>query len=334
MLLERLADFFQFGERLRQLLLEERDRLGGADAGDHVFALRVDEKFPVELFDAIGRVAGKRDSGSGFVTGVAEDHGLDVDGRAPCGGDVVFPAIDDRPVVHPRAENGTDSPFELVPGIRGEALPGAFLHERLEPLDDLLLVLGGEVAVHDVGMVFVVLEFVDDGFERLVVFALALLDPHDHVAIHLDEPAVAIPREALIFRRERERIHGLVVEAEVEDRVHHARHRVPGTGTDGQQQRESLRVAEFRAHDPLHVADPRFDLGLELFRIRALVVVEIRAHFRCDREPRRHREADAGHLREVGPLAPEQRLHLAVSVGFAVSPRVNIFALAGRRRLR
>jgi hypothetical protein len=39
--------------------------------------------------------------------------------------------------------------------------------------------------------------------------------------VHLDEAAVAIPREALVLRRADERLHGLVVEPEIQDRVHH-----------------------------------------------------------------------------------------------------------------
>ena len=54
-------------------------------------------------------------------------------------------------------------------------------------------------AVHDVLVILLVLEVVDDGFERLVIFAFALLHAEDDVAIHLDEAAVAIPGEALVL---------------------------------------------------------------------------------------------------------------------------------------
>ncbi len=48
----------------------------------------------------------------------------------------------------------------------------------------------------------------------------ALLHAHHHVAIHLDEPAVAIPREPLVLRRPDKRLHCLIVQAEVQDCVH------------------------------------------------------------------------------------------------------------------
>ena len=104
------------------ILLNSRHRLGRAHAGDDVLALGVDEKFAVENLFAGGRIAGEGDAGAGFVAGVAEDHGLHVDGGAPFGGDVVFAAIDDGAVVHPGAEDGADGAFELFPRI-GREIP-------------------------------------------------------------------------------------------------------------------------------------------------------------------------------------------------------------------
>ena len=101
--------------------LSLRHGLGGADAGDDVFALGVDEEFAVEFVRAVGRVAGEGDAGAGGLAGVAVDHGLHVDGGAPLGGDVVFAAIDDRAVVHPGAEHGAGGAAELVPRIVRES---------------------------------------------------------------------------------------------------------------------------------------------------------------------------------------------------------------------
>ena len=50
-------------------------------------------------------------------------------------------------------------------------------------------------------LVALVLEVLDHRLEGIVIFAVAFLHAHDHVAIHLDETAVAIPREALVVRR-------------------------------------------------------------------------------------------------------------------------------------
>ena len=152
-------------------------------------------------------------------------------------------------------------------------------------------------------MVTLVLELLDDDFEGFVVFAFALLHAQHHVAVHLHEAAVAVPRKTLVVGRGGERKDGFVVEAEVEDRVHHPGHRVARSGTDGDEQRHVFVVAELAAHDPLHVLDAGFNLRLEDGRIGAGVVVEIGADLGGDREPGRHGKTDAGHFRQVGALA-------------------------------
>ena len=256
------ADVVEFLVGGGHFLRELRDRFGRADAGDDVFALGVDEEFAVELLRAVGRVARERHAGAGVVTGVAIDHGLHVDGRSPFGGDAVLAAIDDGAVVHPRAEHGAGSAPKLLPRVLREFLAGALLDQRLETGDEFLLVGGGELRVFDVRVILLVLEAVDDHFKRLVILVLALLDAHDDVAIHLDEAAVAIPGEALVLGRGDQRQHGLVVQAQVQDRVHHAGHRVPRAGADGDQQRHGGLVAELGAHDLLDEGHAVLEPGL------------------------------------------------------------------------
>ena len=68
---------------------------------------------------------------------------------------------------------------------------------------------------------------------------------HD-VGIHLDEAAIAVEREAAVAGEFGEAFGGLVVEAEIEDGVHHAGHGGAAARADGDQQRIG-RVAEFLA---------------------------------------------------------------------------------------
>lgn len=62
-----------------------------ADAGDHVFALRVDEELAVEQVFAGTRIARECHAGPAMVAEIAEDHRLDIDCRAPGVGDIVQP---------------------------------------------------------------------------------------------------------------------------------------------------------------------------------------------------------------------------------------------------
>jgi len=206
-----------------------------------------------------------------------------------------------------------------------EDFSGALFDEGFEAFDEFLLVLGGEVGVDDVAAVNFVFVVLDDALEWLVVFAFALLHAEDDVAIHLDEAAVAVPSEAGVTGGFFERADGVVVEAEVEDGVHHAGHGVACTGADGDEQREALCVAKFGAHDFLHVGDAGLHLRFEFLGVAALVGVVIGADFGGDGEASGDGQADARHLGEVGTFATEEGLHRAVAVGFARAPSVNVF---------
>ena len=157
-----------------------------------------------------------------------------------------------------------------------------------------------------------------------MVLALLLLDPEDDIPVHLDEAPVAVPREALVLRGLGQREHGLVVQAEVEDRVHHPGHGVARARADGDKEREARGVPEPVAHDGFHVPHACLHLGLERGRVAALVGVEVGADLRRDRETRGDRQSDARHLGQVRALAPEEVLHAAVAVGVARSPCVHV----------
>ncbi len=324
MLFQNGAHFHQLGVSLRHFSLKLRDGLRSAHTGDDVLALRVDEKLAVKFVDAVGWIAGEGHAGAGIIAGVAIDHRLHVDSGAPLGGDVVFAAIDDRAVIHPGAEHSAGGAAKLIPRAVREALASALFDEGLEALHQLLLVGGGEVAVHDVLAIDLMFVAFDDGFKRLVVFALALLHAEHHVAIHLHKAAVAVPGEALVVRGAGEGEDGLVVEAKVEDGVHHARHGVARAGADGDEERHALGVAKFAGHDLLHLGDAFLHLLLEIGGVAALVGIIKRADLGGDREPWRNRQADAAHLREVGAFAAEQRFHGAITICFSCSEGIDV----------
>ena len=65
-----------------------------------------------------------------------------------------------------------------------------------------------------------------DRAERML--KLVVVDIHHHAAEHVDEAAIRVVGEARIARALRETFDSLVGEAEVENGVHHARHRNGG----------------------------------------------------------------------------------------------------------
>ena len=83
-------------------------------------------------------------------------------------------------------------------------------------LGDRAQVLGVQVGVHSGACR--PLGLVED-----VIHLLAGDVEHD-AAEHAHKASVGIPGETLVVRLARQAVDGLVVQAEVEDRVHHARH--------------------------------------------------------------------------------------------------------------
>ena len=117
-----------------------------------------------------------------------------------------------------------------------------------------------------------------------------------HVAEHLREAAVGVPGEALVVGGPRQRLHGVVVEPQVEDRVQHAGHGLPGAGANRHQQL-AQRLAGL-ALQPLE------GVG----QVRHLAALQVGdAGLGGDREPGRDPlgTQHAGHLGDVGALASE-----------------------------
>jgi hypothetical protein len=142
-----------------------------------------------------------------------------------------------------------------------------------------------------------------------MIFAFALLHAQNNVTVHLDKAAVAVPRESFVLRGSDQRQNGFVVQTEVQNRVHHARHGVTSTGANSNKQRHAFGIAELAAHDLFHVLNAGFHLSLKFLRVGLLVRIVVGANFGRDGESGRHWEIDAGHFREIRALAAEQRFH-------------------------
>ena len=312
--LEDLEDVIE----LLASLLETRglgkvgDGLGVADAGD-VLALCVHQEVAVALVGAVGGVAGERDAGSRGVAHVAEDHALDVDCGAEVIGDLVLLAVEDGARGVPRSKDGLLSKTQLeVRVVREHGLAVnddlGVLHgvdvigeDLLERDDEVLEVVGVELGVElraALGLLGV-----DGILEELAI------DAHDNAREHLDEAAIGVVAKAGVAGLLDEALDGVVVEAEVEDRVHHAGHGEGRAGANGDEQRVVL-VAELLAHALLEV----LAVGVNLVKDAVGPDVAGRrigdAGLAGNGESRRNGKADVGHLRQVGALAAGDPLRL------------------------
>ncbi len=160
-------------------------------------------------------------------------------------------------------------------------------------------------------------------------FEYRFLDVEHDVAEHLNQAAIGVVGKARIVGALGERFDALVVEAEVEDRVHHARHRELGARTHAYQQRV-VALAELLALQALELGQRFIHLPVDVFRHRALTHV-LAAGLGLDGEAGRHGKAGVGHLGKASAFAAENVFHLAVAVGLAAAEGVHIFRGRGLR---
>ena len=296
--LEPNEDVEQVLVDLGEVMRHPVEVLGLADAGNDVLALGVDQEVAVRLVLAGGGVACEPDAGARGVVTVAEHHRLHVDGGPEFVADLLADAVGDRPGTVPALEHRFDRAAQLIARLLRERLAGGLLDggevllaQQLQRLDRQVGVVGG------LGLGL-------GGLERVLEHVAA--DAEHDPAVHGDEPAVRVVRESRVARGLGEPLDTGVVEAEVEDGVHHAGHRELGARANTDEQRIE-RIAEFATHLLFELEDVLGDLCVELVGPAAVHVVT--AGVGRHGEPRRNRQLQhGGHLGEVGTLATEQIL--------------------------
>jgi hypothetical protein len=291
------------------------DGLRGSNAGHHVLALGVGEVLAEEMLLAGVRVAGEGHPGPRVVAHVAEDHGHDVDGSAQVVGDLVVLAIVAGALPEPGGEDGLDGQVKLLVGVLGEVAAGDLADDPAGLGGDALQVLGREVRVqgHAAGPL---------GRLEGVVEALTG-HVHDDPSEHLDEAPIGVPAEAIVARELDQALEGRFIQAQVEDRVHHPRHREAGARADGYEERVG-RVAEALARLALDLPHGRQDVLPEPLRELFAGIEVVVAGLGRDGEARRDGEAGIRHLGQAGALAAQEVSHRGVTLGRAAAPRVDV----------
>ena len=226
-------------------------------------------------------------------------------------------AIGIGPRVLPGAEHGADGAPQLFRRLLRERLAGFALHRLLVGIDDLEPILGAEIGVEGEAVEILV------GVENVVEHAVAYAE--HHIRVHLDEAAVAVIGEPFAARFGGQPLHGRVVEAEVEDGVHHAGHGSPRAGAHRDEQRGG-NVAEGGADRLADHGQRRLDLLCQAVGQLAAVAVVGGAHLGGDGETRRHGQAEARHLGQIGALAAQQLLHVGGAIGLAGAEQINTLA--------
>ncbi len=192
------------------------------------------------------------------------------------------------------------APRSCSSGSWGKGRPGRSFADLLVGVHQVAKQLDGHLGVG--GGARQLLGRVEQGVELLAGDA-----EHD-APVHGHEPTVRVVGEALVVGLLGQALDRVVVEAEVEDGVHHAGHRELGPRPDRDEQGVA-RVPDALAHGSLETGARPRHLGGEAVGPPALHVGA--AGGRGDGEPVRDGQSeDRGHLGQVGALAAEQVLHL------------------------
>ena len=314
MLLQPRGDFAKLVVDVRHDLLQFENRHRRAHARNHIFALRIHQKFAIKLFRAGRRITREPHARSAGVAQVAIHHGLHIDRGPEQVVDVVDAAIVLGAVVLPGAEYRVPRHDQLFAGILREVTLGVLLHHLLVLDNHFLESLGIEIGV-EFGLLLFLL-----GVEHFV--ERRLLDVEHYVAEHLDEPSIGISGKPRIAAAPGQRFHALVVQPEVENRVHHPGHGELRARTHAHQQRVFAR-AQLLPLQGLQLRQRLVHLAINFFRHAAASHV-LPTSLGLNRKSRRHGQSGIRHLGQSGAFAAEHLLHLAVAVGLAAAEEVNI----------
>ena len=227
-------------------------------------------------------IAGEGNAGRRCIAEIAEHHRLHRDRSAPVFRDIVKPAIGLGTCRHPGLEDGANGAPELLLHIQRKGLAGRLLDASLVSGDDLQPVLGGESGIEAEG--FLILVFSQN------VLELVMLDAEHDIGIHVDEAAIAVIGETAVLGALGQSFDGRIIEAEIEDGIHHAGHRGSGTGAHRNEQ-WILGVTEARADDAADFRQCRIDIGAEALRIGTAILVIAGADVGGDGEAGRNRQA-------------------------------------------
>ena len=113
-LFEAAGDVAKLAVSVGHHFFQIRNGQGRANAGHHVFALRIQQELAPENLFARGRIAREADARAGSLAQIAEHHGLDIGGRADVVGNLFHAPIGDRVLAPPGAEHSVARHGELL----------------------------------------------------------------------------------------------------------------------------------------------------------------------------------------------------------------------------
>ncbi|EJX10029.1 hypothetical protein EVA_01863 [gut metagenome] len=301
----------------------ECDLLRSADTRNHVFTLSVNEPFTVEEVFTCSCVTAEANTCSRSVTHVTEYHGHHGNGSTPFSRNTFHLTVEDSTFVHPAVEYGADGTPELFHRIGWESLARLSEDCFLEENDQLLEVFHFEFVVQLHALFF--LHLFDDGFEWVNVFLVHRLHAQYHVTVHLYETAVSIVCETRVVGLLSQTFYYLVVQTEVEDGVHHTRHRSASTRTYRKQE-WVFYITELRSHQVFYLVESADHVSLQHFNdfslTNGIVIVTCICGYR---KSGRNGNTDEIHFGQVCTFATQFITHIGAAFSLTGAERINSF---------
>ncbi len=133
----------------------------------------------------------------------------------------------------------------------------------------------------------------------------------------MDKPSVRVINESLKLGIGVARDHGgndLIVQAEVQNGVHHAGHGRSCTRTNGNEKR-ILQIAEFFAVDLFHLLNVLHDLRHNIVIDEPAILIILGACFGRNGETLRNGKTDLGHFSEIRSFTAKQFAHGRIAFG-------------------
>ena len=304
-LFQTIRDGGELVVNCRHVFFQMLDGERSAHTGHNILALCIDQVFTEQRFFAGCGIAGKRDAGARIVSGIAEDHFLHVDRCSPVIRDFVHAAVNIGAGIVPGTENRFDGLHQLNLGFTREI--GAFFLfvKRFEAADELFHVVFIQIGV----LLHAFFRFHSVDY----FFKLRLGKLHYHVGEHLYKTAVGVIRKPGISGKFCKFLYNLVVQPQIQDGVHHARHGCTRAGTHGNQQRIPG-VGEFLFAKVLHFSKIFIDFRLNIVVNLAAIRVILGAGFSCNSEALRDGHSKTRHFSKVRSLATEELAQLAAAL--------------------
>ena len=193
---------------------------------------------------------------------------------------------------------------DLELGIQGSL--DVLGEDALEGLDEFLQVLGRKLGIDaNAG---------DQACLGQGVLEQVGVNAHDDVGKHLDKAAVAIPSKVRVLRLGDKTLNGVVVETQVEDRVHHTGHGERSARADRHEQRIGG-IAELLAATGLEVGLGGNDLIECALGPDVAGTGVLDTGLAGNSKATGNRQADTAHLGKVSALATKHEVHGLVALG-------------------